>query len=209
MRIVCISDTHGLHEQIKLPEGDILLHAGDVSKLGKPYEIEAFLAWFSQQPFSYKIFIAGNHDFYFEEASSEVIQNMMPENLIYLNDSGIDIEGISIWGSPISPWFYDWAFNRHRGAEIRSHWQQIPPSTDILVTHAPPRNIMDAVYTGESVGCDDLWERVQEINPKYHIFGHIHEGYGIQKIDKTTYINASSLNRHYEVANAPILIDLR
>ena len=122
MNIICISDTHGKHNHLDLPEGDILLHAGDVSRIGKRKEIEKFLRWFSAQPHPHKVFVAGNHDYFFEDAHPEIVDYVLPDNIHYLNDSGVEIEGIKIWGSPVQPWFYDWAFNRQRGAEIRKHW---------------------------------------------------------------------------------------
>ena len=150
MKIVAISDTHGLHQQVQLPKGDLLLHSGDVAKRGSKQEIVAFLNWFSQQDFQYKIFIAGNHDFYFEETPVATIADLIPENVIYLNDSGVTIEGIHIWGSPVQPRFFNWAFNRDRGADIDQHWQLIPENTDILLTHGPPQGIFCLLYTSPS-----------------------------------------------------------
>ena len=161
MKIVCISDTHDKHNQLELPDGDMLIHAGDVSSQGKQIQVEAFLKWFSAQPHKHKIFIAGNHDFFFERMPEDYIQSLIPENVIYLNDSGVTIEGLKIWGSPVQPWFYDWAFNRKRGKDIRKHWDLIPTNTDILITHGPPFGILDATNSGEKVGCEDLLDVVQ------------------------------------------------
>lgn len=191
-----------------MPAADVLIHAGDVSSMGKREEIVSFLDWFSALPFSYKIFIAGNHDFFFEKNSNAEIFRLIPDNVIYLNDSGVTIEGIEIWGSPISPWFYDWAFNRQRGVDIRSHWDMIPGSTDILITHGPPAGILDRTTGGQQVGCDDLLQKIKEIKPSFHIFGHIHEGYGTQKEDTTTYINASVVDEKYRITNNPVIFDL-
>ncbi|TND08928.1 MAG: metallophosphoesterase [Bacteroidetes bacterium] len=204
MEIICISDTHGLHREISLPPGDILLHAGDVSMGGKEKEIIPFLEWFAKQDYRHKIFISGNHDFFFEKESPEKIRSLIPPGVIYLNDSGIEIEGVRIWGSPIQPWFMDWAFNRQRGAEIKKHWDLIPDNTDILVTHGPPAGMLDQVYTGLPVGCEDLMETVGRIKPKLHLFGHIHEAYGTIRQDDTLFVNASVLNRHYQPANEAI-----
>ena len=143
MKIVAISDTHGLHTQVKVPDGDILIHTGDVSSQGKEFEIILFLNWFRDLPHKHKVFIAGNHDFYFERTPVSDVNKIIPDNVIYLNDSGVTVEGIRIWGSPIQPWFYDWAFNRQRGAEIKKHWDLIPENTDILMTHGPAFGIHD------------------------------------------------------------------
>ncbi|MCD6066841.1 MAG: metallophosphoesterase [Bacteroidetes bacterium] len=207
MKFVAISDTHGLHESLVLPKGDVLLHAGDISSRGTKAETEKFLDWFSSLNFKYKIFIAGNHDFFFEEAKEEEIKAIIPDNVIYLNDWGVEIEGIRIWGSPITPWFYDWAFNRDRGAEITKHWDLIPSDTNILITHGPVANILDKTVRNQHAGCEDLKRKIEEINPAFHICGHIHEAYGQVTSGKTTYINASVLDVNYRLKNAPVCFD--
>lgn len=207
MKIVFISDTHGLHNEIEIPNGDMLIHAGDISSRGKEHEIDDFLDWFSNQPHKYKIFIAGNHDFFFEKMNAKYIETKIPKNIIYLNDSGIEIENFKIWGSPIQPEFYDWAFNRNRGSAIKKHWDLIPLNTDLLITHGPPLNILDKTISGDFVGCEDLLTAVNRIKPKIHVFGHIHEDYGVLKTNNTTFINASVLDVRYRNANNPIMIE--
>jgi len=207
MRIVAISDTHGRHQQVQLPKGDILLHAGDVSGRGTEVEILDFLNWFSIQDFEHKIFIPGNHDFYFEQVTPAAIQAILPPNILCLNDSGITIDGINIWGSPITPWFYNWAFNRHRGQAIQKHWDLIPKNTDVLITHGPPKGILDTIVSGDEVGCERLVDALKIVKPKFHIFGHIHEARGILKKKHTTYINASVVNLQYQVVHAPVVFD--
>lgn len=208
MQITTISDTHGKHNQLHLTSGDILLHAGDISSRGNPVEVEKFLNWFKVQDYKYKIFIAGNHDFFFERNSPTEIASLIPDNVIYLNDSGVEIEGLKIWGSPVSPWFYDWAFNRQRGEEIKKHWDLIPDDTDILITHGPAYEVLDLTTGMVRAGCEDLLNRIKEIQPKIHLSGHIHEGYGQVKKFGTHFINASVLNERYEMVNTPIIVDL-
>ena len=208
MKIVIISDSHGYHNGLTLPDGDLLIHAGDVSGRGMESQVLDFLEWYDKLQFKHKIFIAGNHDFYFEQEKAEKIQQCIPSSTTYLNDSGTSIDGINIWGSPVSTWFYDWAFNSHKGEEIKKHWDKIPLNTDILITHGPPYGIFDKTHSGVHAGCEVLLEKVKEIKPKYHIFGHIHEGYGITELDGTTFINASVLTADYRLVNAPIIIDL-
>lgn len=207
MRFVALSDTHGKHN-FDLPPGDVLLHAGDVSSRGLKSEIQRFLDWFSSLDYTYKIFIAGNHDFFFEEAPKEEIEAMIPDNLIYLNDSGVEIEGIKIWGSPIQPWFHDWAFNRKRGPEIQKHWDLISTDSDIVITHGPAFGIHDRLVSGMPVGCEDLLPTLQRIAPKVHLCGHIHEAYGERQVGETLFLNASILNVRYEIANVPIEFEL-
>lgn len=208
MKIVCISDTHGHHEKLRLPEGDLIIHAGDISSRGLRSEISEFLSWFDALDFKYKLFIAGNHDYYFEDEMQIVIEDLIPNGIIYLNDSGIEIEDLQFWGSPVQPWFYNWAFNRHRGSDILEHWNLIPQETDILITHGPAAGKLDVTTRGEHVGCADLLDTIERIKPKYHICGHIHEAYGLSIEPDTTYINCSILNEYYQMENCPIIVTL-
>jgi predicted phosphohydrolase len=208
LKVVAISDTHCRHKSVKLPKGDLLIHAGDISYKGQRTEVADFLQWFAQQPFAQKIFIAGNHDFYFEKAYAGDLKAIVPEGVVYLQDSGVVIDGIHIWGTPVTPWFYDWAFNRHRGGAISKHWNLIPPETNLLITHGPAFGILDTVLNGSHVGDKDLLKRVQEIKPAAHVFGHVHESYGRLKKGSTRFINASVLNEKYELVNPPVVFDL-
>lgn len=208
MKIVAISDTHGLHHQVQLPPGDLLIHAGDVSHRGDKHDVLDFLAWFEKQPFAHKIFVAGNHDFFFEREKPMAIQKIIPTSVTYLNDSGIQIGHLHVWGSPVTPWFFDWAFNRRRGEAIRRHWDLIPANTHILITHGPPATLLDRTKRNEHVGCEQLEIKVREIKPPLHIFGHIHEAYGEMDRAGTRFINASSVNENYQLVNAPVTIDL-
>ena len=171
---------------------------------GTVKEVTDFLEWFERQPYQHKIFIAGNHDFYFENERAESIRELIPDNITYLCDNGICIDGINIWGSPVSPWFYDWAFNRHRGPEISRHWELIPANTDILITHGPAFGILDRTVKGDHVGCEDLLITLKKVHPRVHICGHIHEAYGIWVDNGITHINASVLNANYELVNEPV-----
>ena len=209
MKVVAISDTHNQHHNLHLPKGDLLLHAGDVSGRGTEAEARDFLDWFAEQDFNHKVFIAGNHDYFFERCPASYISHVIPDKVHYLNDSGVEIEGVRIWGSPVQPWFFDWAFNRHRGPEIDKHWQLIPDETDILITHGPAYNILDQTVKGELVGCKDLLNRIEKVKPRFHIAGHIHEAYGQETIGRTTFINASVLNVRYELVNHPITFEIK
>ncbi|MGV3656308.1 MAG: metallophosphatase domain-containing protein [Chitinophagaceae bacterium] len=208
MKFVAISDTHCRHKSLKLPKGDVLLHAGDVTYKGERWEVMDFLDWFGKQNYTYKIFIAGNHDFYFEKISSAAMQAVLPKEVIYLNDSGITINNINVWGTPVTPWYYNWAFNRPRGTAINRHWQLIPADTDVLITHGPPYGLLDTVINGRNTGDKDLRKRVEALKPKVHLFGHIHESYGVEKRGETKFINATVLNESYELVNPPVVFEL-
>jgi len=209
LRIVAISDTHSRHRQVKLPKGDILLHAGDISYKGRKDELIDFLGWFKSQKFTHKIFIAGNHDFFLEQAKQSDIEKLIPEGVTYLNDSGITINGINIWGSPVTPWFHNWAFNRYRGNAINKHWELIPKDTHILITHGPVYGFLDQVINEQHVGCQDLLRHVLTIKPKVHLFGHIHESYGSIRRSGIHFINASQVNELYEMTNPPVSFDIQ
>jgi len=208
LKFVAISDTHCRHQSLRLPKGDVLLHAGDISYKGKKSEVMDFLEWFKKQDFKHKIFIAGNHDFFFEKEKPQEIKKLIPDNIIYLKDEFVMVESIKIWGSPFTPWFFNWAFNERRGALLARHWQKIPADTDILMTHGPVFGILDMVVNEQHVGCKDLLEKVKELKPKVHVCGHIHEDYGTVKRFGTKFINASVLNEAYELTNKPITFEL-
>lgn len=202
--IIAISDTHGKHHGLQVPSGDILIHAGDVSMRGSIEEVADFLAWFGSLPHKHKIFIAGNHDFLFENQAS-LAQEMIPEGVQYLENESIIVEGLNIWGSPITPYFHGMAFNAHRGEAIANVWEKIPAEVDVLVTHGPPADILDMTFFNGRVGCVDLKEKLKEIKPRYHIFGHIHEDRGVEQVGDTIYINASVLNLRYQLHGDPIV----
>jgi len=213
MKIVTISDTHGKHNDVTpdLPEGDIIIHAGDCTNHGKDYELLNFLDWFGGLPYKHKIFIAGNHDFCFEPTLSaippiypDIAQEYKDKGIIYLMDQMVEVEGLKIYGSPWQPRFYDWAFNVNRGEEIAKKWAGIPEGLDILVTHGPAFGILDSTIGGMRVGCEELYKKVFEVKPKYHICGHIHFGYGMRILDGVTFINASSLGEDYKYHHKPV-----
>lgn len=215
MKITCISDTHNQHTHIPpdwLEGGDVLVHAGDISVGGSLREVEEFLAWFNEMPYTHKIMIAGNHDFWFEKVSTFAVNEMLQEkypNIVYLNDSGIEIDGVKFWGSPVQPWFYDWAFNRI-GTDICRHWDMIPLDTDVLITHGPMKDFLDISVTGVSTGCPYLLEKsVEMTNLKLFVCGHIHEAYGkFEFPDGGVFVNASTLNFDYQVKNKPIVVEI-
>ncbi|MBU1428970.1 metallophosphatase domain-containing protein [Myxococcota bacterium] len=207
MRLVLMSDTHRRHPDIpEIPEGDILIHAGDFTGRGHSKEIKKFSRWMAAQPHPYKIIVAGNHDFLFETEPERAVGLL--NGCIYLCDSGIEINGLKIWGSPIQPWFLDWAFNVREDEARARTWAQIPDDTDVLITHTPPYGIMDANEAGEPCGCRPLRARVAQLGLALHVFGHIHEGYGVTQIDDTLFANAAICDVRYQPTNAPIVIDL-
>lgn len=216
-RITFISDTHTKHEKLNgfLDGGDILIHAGDLTGRGYITEIENFMKWYDKiNNYDTKIFIAGNHDFGFQD-DNQKLRGLLTgyKTIDYLEDElmmvGEDYDTmIKIWGTPWQPEFHNWAFNLPRGEKLKEKWDMIPMNTDILITHGPPLGKLDYVrYPNENVGCEELMKRVEEVKPKIHVFGHIHEGYGYVFDGNTHYINAAVLNGRYEYRNKPVTVD--
>lgn len=209
---VAISDTHNRHEEIDVPNADIVFHAGDSTGTGTTRQIREFAEWFGKLPHKHKILIAGNHDWGFQYRFEECKQICEDNGIIYLQDSGCEIEGIKIYGSPYTPEFCDWAFNcwrtekqkdldygpYNKGYEyIGKFWDMIPLDTDIVLTHGPVYDILDDVF-GRKVGCEVLKKKIEEIKPSYHICGHIHCAVGDEKYGETQYINASTSGENYK-----------
>jgi len=207
MKLVIISDTHGHHNKINLPKGDVLIHCGDFSYQGTKQEIDNFTDWFISTKFKYKILVAGNHDFFLARHKN-YFDDVHERDLIYLFNNSVVIEGIKFWGSPYTPNYKNLAFNKHRGSSIKEIWDKIPMNTDIVITHGPPVGILDKTVSGLSVGCEDLRNRITEVSPLLHIFGHIHESFGIRHNDQTVFINSSLTNKKKELVNEPIAIEI-
>jgi predicted phosphodiesterase len=220
MKITFISDTHNQHKKIEkdLPGGDLIIHSGDISSMGHFHEIKSFLTWYNYLPgYKYKVFISGNHDFGFQKFPEEVRELLERyPNIKYLEDNGFTIfdniggeNGVKIWGTPWQPWFYDWAFNLPRdGEELKAKWDMIPEDTDILITHGPPKYVLDVVERRtEHLGCELLTERLKVVKPKIHIFGHIHSGRGKFENNGTIFVNGSVLDEQYQYNYKPISID--
>lgn len=234
LKIVCISDTHGLHPQMlhNLPEGDILIHSGDCTNMGRKHEVEEFVSWFKNlKGFSTKIFIAGNHDWSFQRVNEphhkgdyDWFHKLMDEddllksNVIYLEDQEHIIEHpklskpIKIYGSPWQPVFFNWAFNLPRnGSKLKEKWDQIPTDTDILITHGPPYHVRDFVEkygVMNHVGCELLRDRLSNLNVALSVHGHIHYAYGLEILNNTMVVNASICTEGYTPINKPIVIEL-
>jgi len=208
MRIVAISDTHGRVQHLQVPPGDVLVHAGDATMGGSEQEVREFAEWFQRQPHRHKIFVAGNHDWLFQE-DRKLAERILGPDIIYLQDNGVTIDGMLFYGSPWQPEFNSWAFNMPRdGEELRSKWDLIPGETDVLITHCPPARIFDMTQDGDSAGCNRLRDRIEYVNPKIHIFGHIHEGYGVNTFGDTTFINACICDERFAATRRPIVTEL-
>jgi Icc-related predicted phosphoesterase len=208
MRCVVISDTHTLHWELVIPDGDVLIHAGDALSRGSLEELADFNDWLLTLPHKHKIVIAGNHDWCFERKEEADRAKTLLTAATYLQDSGVEIDGVYFYGSPWQPAFRHWAFNLERGKPLAEKWQKIPANTDVLITHGPPMGVLDKTTDGESVGCFDLRAAVNRIKPRFHVFGHIHESYGKVEKDGTVFINACICTERYRPVNRPIVFDI-
>ena len=217
LKLVLISDTHCHTPEIKV-EGDVLIHAGDFLSSGRRQEAEGAARWFAEQAKHFKkaVCIAGNHDWFFYELGLNGTQDFFSqygENIHYLLDSSINIDGANLYGSPWQPEFCNWAFNVPRGAAIKKYWDMIPEAgmVDVLITHGPPMGILDRAYPkrlSQHLGCEELLLRVQDSVPLLHVFGHIHGGYGSEIVGQTHFVNAAVCDEMYRVANAPHVISI-
>lgn len=213
-KILCISDTHSKHyeweKKYPIPDDiDIIIHAGDLTNIGLISEFNDFIYWLNSLYIKHKIIIAGNHDLGLDDDRRyNILDIIRGTNIHYLEDSGVTIEGINFWGSPVTPPFFDWAFMR-KPDKIKNHWEIIPENTDVLITHGPAYGILDYVKNDNKfTGCKELLTNIYRIEPKYHIFGHIHNMYGIETRENTTHINASILNDYYKIVNSGHIIEI-
>jgi len=236
VRFVCVSDTHSLINRMKhpIPDGDVFIHAGDFTRLGDSNEIRTFNKFLGTLPHKHKIVIAGNHELSFDPNSECQVMTgftsmkiraavnpttskdlptptdprALLTNCTYLEDCGTQVYGLQIYGSPWQPEYGGWAFNLKRGEQCLEKWDKIPDTVDVLVTHGPPIGHGDLCATGVRAGCVELLTTVQErVKPKYHVFGHIHEGYGITTDGTTVFVNCSICNLSYAPINPPIIFD--
>ena len=212
MKFVAFSDTHGQHNSNKLTQwfydnpGDVLLFAGDL-QLNSFDGGRGFVKWIRTLPYKHKVLIFGNHDCNYEYALEEV-NEYNNTHITFLNNESITIDGINIWGSPYSVQFMDWSFMGTEN-ELYEIYKNIPTNTNILLTHTPLYGILDETINKINVGSMQLRNKVAELhNLKYHIFGHIHEAAGIEKINNTTFFNVSVLDAKYKLVNMPIKFEI-
>jgi calcineurin-like phosphoesterase family protein len=217
VRIVAVSDTHSMHRAVAIPDGDVLIHAGDATRGGEVGTILDLACWMEALPHKTKIFVPGNHDFCFDighhKFRPEARGIVESRGICLLMDSVIEVEGLRVFGSPWVPHLWNWAFF-DRGRDL---FERAPTDIDILVTHGPPAGVRDAALRDpddpskgyESVGNIHLLRYTQRCpRLRLHVFGHVHEGYGIATRARTTSVNAASCTRHYKPTQPAMVIDL-
>lgn len=216
MKIVAISDTHSYHRKIEVPDADTLICCGDISYRGELSIIEDFSLWLKELPHKNKIVIFGNHELGMEKGPKRprAIKFIEDAGAHYLENSSVVIDNIKFYGSPASPWFYNWEWNYFRGKEIAKIWRKIPDDTNVLITHGPPYGILDLVddfsEADPHVGCKDLLERIKFLREiDAHFFGHLHlEGGKTVTVNNTKYVNAAVCTDQYKPINKPVVIEI-
>ena len=205
MKIVLLSDTHELHRDVVVPDGGLLIHAGDITffRDGLPCW-KIFNAWLGELPHLYKVVVPGNHD--------QLLVSPERRRLItkahLLVDEGLEIGGLRIWGSPVTP-HADVAFGISEPKQRAEHWAGIPEGLDILITHGPPHNVLDAAPGAAfHSGCPQLRAAVISKRPRLHVFGHVHGAYGTRPTEHTMFVNAALPGEFGDLEKAPITLHM-
>lgn len=197
MRILHLSDTYGCHPRLRnLPEADVVVHSGDFCMVGSEQEAIDFMDWFCDLPYRHKIFICGNHDDCLYGANI----GGLDDNVHYLCNFGIEIEGLKFYGVPM--FMGDCVTDRQN-----LNYDKIPIDTDVLITHTPAYGILD-FDDSINYGSEVLLQAVTNVNPRIHLFGHIHKQHGITSIGTTTFSNGAIMNEDYSILNHPNVIEL-
>lgn len=199
MTILHLSDTHNKHRVLgDMPEADVLVHSGDFTMGGSDMEVLDFLEWFCDLPFKHKIFIAGNHD----DCMMDATLDGLPDNVHYLHDSGITIDGVSFYGVPMLAEFADGEM------KLMERYDLIPDNVDVLITHRAPLGILDGTNSKIHYGSSLLLDRLKSVKPKMHLFGHTHNTYGITIWNGITFCNAAITDDMYNICHTPQLLKL-
>lgn len=199
MKILHLSDTHGKHRELTdMPLADVLVHSGDFTLSGGDMEALDFIEWLCDLPYKHKIFIAGNHDDCMLDATLEGL----PDDVHYLCDRGITIDGISFYGAPM--------FVTFEGEDLKEleQYEQIPDKIDILITHRPPLGILDSIDDNLYYGSSVLLDKVTKIKPKMHLFGHVHAAYGTMNWKGITFSNAGLTDWKYNIRYTPRIMEI-
>lgn len=218
-----ISDVHEQWHGLTIPECDLLISAGDYSYKGFPDVVFEFHTWLSKQPAKFIISCQGNHELWVEKNFREALDivKAIDPRIIFIAEGSVNLKGLKIWCSAVTPHFHNWAWNVPRGEDIKKNWDRIPSDTVILITHGPAYGILDQIDpygpkmvgtlegTGAHIGCEDLRNKTSELEKlKLHVFGHIHGSSGEYDENFVHYVNASICNEKYRPVNPVRVWDL-
>lgn len=209
MKIVAISDTHGMLDKVRVPEGDVLIHCGDLLNHGTAKEFFAEIHKLAElgRGYEHVLYCPGNHDFFVQENQYLAKETCLNMNITLLLDKEEVIDGVKFYGTPWTPIFYDWAFNAPP-EKLTTLFSFIPEDTDILVTHGPAYGILDRTVFGENIGSQELLDRIKSLRKlNTHLFGHCHFSYGASHIkndsQEYTAVNCASCGEDYKLTNFP------
>jgi len=217
MKIATLSDVHYKIDldELNIPADAVVVVAGDLAMMGCDYEIMGFILQLKQLPNQHKIVVAGNHDFPLESLACLYKDEFEKHGIIYLEDSGIEIEGVKFYGSPWTKLYGGWAFMKPE-ADLKSKFCKIPEDCDVLITHSPALLFLDQVLASkekERIGSGYLAAKIETVQPKLHVFGHVHSSYGRLEHrwatgNKTMFCNASICTEKYHPVNAVQVFEL-
>jgi len=194
IRVVCISDTHGKHRHLRMPKGDLLIHAGDFTKFGNLEDAKDFNSWLSELNYATKIVVNGNHE---NNADWQANVESIVTNAIFLKDRSIKVQGLEIYGT-------DFCWPMRQESPL---YAKISSQADIVVAHGPARGLVDGRQ-----GCHALLWAMSRIRPRLLVSGHIHQAHGVchgrGALRGTAFVNAANCQDGYRIGWEPIVLDL-
>jgi len=206
--LVIVADTHELHREVDVPNGDILLFAGDMTMFSRrPEMVHDFNNWLGELPHRHKVCTVGNHEFLAE--SNPKFSSLLPNAIVLINQS-VEIDGLRVYGSPITV-HAGGAFGMSSPAERARHWKNIPRNTNVLLVHGPPWGILDgAPDSDEHEGDPELRAAINTLpDLRLVAFGHNHSGHGQLEVDGILYVNAALMGPLGDLEYKPITVRLR
>jgi len=209
IKVCVVGDTHRQHWSIKVPKCDIFIFVGD-AEIDSLLALHDFNDWLGNIKVKYgRIVICGNHDIECERIGKAWCKQLFT-NAIYLENEGIEIAGLKIWGNPYTPEFMSWAYMKPRGSrDLKDIWEQVPENLDILIGHGMPYQILDwSNYEKKNVGCEVLQRVVFKKKPRYYLGGHLHEAHGKLEKEGIQFYNVSVLDGEYNLVHEPTIIEI-
>jgi Icc-related predicted phosphoesterase len=205
IRLVLISDTHELHRELDVPDGDILIHCGDLSMMSRSLAaIEDFDEWLGELPHRVKLVVPGNHEFVLEDSGR---RGLITNATMLINES-VMVMGLRIWGSPVTP-LYGAAFGLISDRDRTRLYAQIPGDTDIVITHGPPYGVLDQAPGSEyHAGCRQLLAAIERVKPRLHVFGHAHGCFGMVDTPETLFVNVALLGSDGSLSSPPVVLQM-
>jgi len=201
LRFICTADTHGRHDELDVPDGDVFIFAGDMLDTGKKEKLKEFNSFLKELPHAEKIVVGGNHDILYELFHAPIKDTLTAAT--YLDNDEIRINEVRIWGSS----WYAGTFEN-----VMNRWNVIPEGIDILITHIPVHGYLDQTGKGRHLGSEQLLETVKRVKPAYHIFGHAHASHGrIKEVfdgKEVNLVNCSAFGGFRTDMNQPVVFDL-